>query len=411
MSHRLTELRLTEFKTFRNQVLPLDGLTVIAGRNSSGKSNALDGLEVLSRLASGNSIIDAIDSRRAEGGPIRGGLEGCPPHGSNTFTLGCRITTPDSLIDLDITIKEADEPVITNEVLRVYREVDDPAPLGFAMENGRGSSFDGRFGFAGSVDRLVSPQLINFPSSAVADLAMFKAAGILVDTLRSIYHLDPVPHLMRQYVPQRDSKLRRTAENLSAVIGGLAPDSFARLTDALRDLVEYDIDALEIVGSGLNDVMLTVREQGHLTSAREMSDGLLRFLAIATTLLGHGADLDVGQSDPSMIQVVIEELENGLHPSQATKILDLIRSAQNQNVLFTTHSPALLSALTPEEHAGVIVCTRDRAGNSHLTPLPEIEGYPTLMAKGELGRIATMGLLRDQEDDRDFTDFDRLMGL
>ncbi|WP_108724590.1 AAA family ATPase [Streptosporangium minutum] len=53
MKSRLLELRLTEFKTFRDAALPLGGMTTLIGRNSSGKSNALDGLEVLSRPAFG----------------------------------------------------------------------------------------------------------------------------------------------------------------------------------------------------------------------------------------------------------------------------------------------------------------------------------------------------------------------
>ncbi|MFD2355905.1 AAA family ATPase [Nonomuraea ferruginea] len=39
-------------------------MTLLIGRNSSGKSNALDGLEVLSRLAEGGDIVDSLDSRR-----------------------------------------------------------------------------------------------------------------------------------------------------------------------------------------------------------------------------------------------------------------------------------------------------------------------------------------------------------
>ncbi|WP_220447183.1 ATP-binding protein [Nonomuraea deserti] len=43
MSGRLTELRLTRFKAFRDAALPLGSMTILIGRNSSGKSNALWG--------------------------------------------------------------------------------------------------------------------------------------------------------------------------------------------------------------------------------------------------------------------------------------------------------------------------------------------------------------------------------
>jgi AAA domain, putative AbiEii toxin, Type IV TA system len=63
------EVRLTAFKSYRDAVLPLDAVTVLTGRNSSGKSNALDGIEVLGRLASGEDLADALDGRRREDGP------------------------------------------------------------------------------------------------------------------------------------------------------------------------------------------------------------------------------------------------------------------------------------------------------------------------------------------------------
>ncbi|MEV6863230.1 AAA family ATPase [Streptosporangium subroseum] len=72
----LNELHLTEFKTFREASLPLGGMTALIGRNSSGKSNALDGLEVLSRLATGADLVDALDSRRGDEGEIPWTLDG-----------------------------------------------------------------------------------------------------------------------------------------------------------------------------------------------------------------------------------------------------------------------------------------------------------------------------------------------
>ncbi|MEU0161253.1 hypothetical protein ABZ154_21075 [Streptomyces sp. NPDC006261] len=55
----IEEVRLTACKSFHCAVLPLAPLTVLIGCNSSGKSNALDGLEVLSRLARGDDMSEA----------------------------------------------------------------------------------------------------------------------------------------------------------------------------------------------------------------------------------------------------------------------------------------------------------------------------------------------------------------
>jgi len=63
----IEELRLKRFKSFRDATLPLRDLTLLIGRNGSGKSNALDALHVLSRLAEGEDLREAVDGSRREG--------------------------------------------------------------------------------------------------------------------------------------------------------------------------------------------------------------------------------------------------------------------------------------------------------------------------------------------------------
>ncbi|MFI6798943.1 AAA family ATPase [Streptosporangium canum] len=449
MKSRLLELRLTEFKTFRDATLPLGRMTTLIGRNSSGKSNALDGLEVLSRLASGADLVDALDSRRGDEGPLRGGIEGCPPHGTDQFRLGCTVMSPSRvgsgyiLIWLDVTIQVRPEPEIISETLRGLSEkrrstrnpsgqiahellkTVDATPGSGSIDatwyNGRRGR-DPRAPFRST--RLLTSQLpLRLAGETEAEHRVTRAAEDVLEALRGVFHLDPVPHLMRQYVPSRDTRLRRTAENLPAVVGHMRendPQRFRQLVAGVQGLVEHEVTGIEVIRSPLNDVMLALREDGAVTPAREMSDGLLRFAAIATSLLRQGQDLDLGgrgaEDDGRPPTLVIEELENGLHPSQATQILGLVKQATQEDasqVIFTTHSPALLSALEAEDHKHVVVCSRDRdTGLSHLRKLPEMEGYPSLMAQGDLGTIVSSGLLeRTSAPARDFTEFDRLMGI
>lgn len=449
MKSRLLELRLTEFKTFRDATLPLGGMTTLIGRNSSGKSNALDGLEVLSRLASGADLVDALDSRRGDEGPLRGGMEGCPPHGTDRFRLGCTVMSPNRVgngyffIQLDVTVQVRPEPEIISETLVGLSEkrrstrnpagqiahdllkTVDPSPGSGSIDatwyNGRRGR-DPRAQFRST--RLLTSQLpLRLAGETEAEQRVIRAAEDVLETLRGVFHLDPVPHLMRQYVPSRDTRLRRTAENLPAVVGHMRendPLRFLQLVGGVQKLVEHEVMDIEVIRSPLNDVMLALREDGAVTPAREMSDGLLRFTAIATSLLRQGQDLDLGgrgaEDDGRSPTLVIEELENGLHPSQATQILGLVKQATQEDasqVIFTTHSPALLSALEAEDHKHVVVCSRDRdTGLSRLRKLPEMEGYPSLMAQGDLGTIVSSGLLEQAPAPaRDFTEFDRLMGI
>ena len=99
----LQEIRLPAFKSVRSATLPLRSLTLVVGRNGSGKSNVLDGLWVLSRLAAGGEIRDQLDGGR-EGPAIRGGVEGCAPLGSDRFELGCTVGVPNGAYHLDVTV-------------------------------------------------------------------------------------------------------------------------------------------------------------------------------------------------------------------------------------------------------------------------------------------------------------------
>ena len=157
----------------------------------------------------------------------------------------------------------------------------------------------------------------------------------LLAVVGGVFQLDPVPHLMRQYVPEQDVVLRRNADNLSAAVASLRsrdPAKFRRLVDVIATLPEYDLRAVDVRSGGFGDVMMAIKERRGRSSvtipARQMSDGMLRMMAIATALIAGTDGLAVG-ARPSDVRgsllFVIEELENGLHPSQAARLLRLIR--------------------------------------------------------------------------------------
>ncbi len=130
-------------------------------------------------------------------------------------------------------------------------------------------------------------------------------------------------------------------------------------------------------------------QPGQITEidARSMSDGTLRLLGILTALLTR----------PEGSLSVIEEIDNGLHPSRAellVKILREIGTKRKIDLLITTHNPALLDALGPEIIPFVTVVHRDaETGESKLTLLEDIENLPKLLATGSLGKLATKGTI------------------
>jgi len=410
----IEEVRLTRFKSFHGAVLPLDALTLLVGRNGSGKSNALDGLWVLARLAHGEDIRDAIDGGR-EGPAVRGGVLGCAPFGESSFTLGCSVRAERTLIRLDVTIQVEPVVQIVWERLRVggktvletdaaNAESSDITATWSNRSPGRNPKLSFR---AGS---LLSSQVASRIPTSVAGDAIHYAADQLLGALRDVFVLDPVPHEMRQYVPRRDYVLRRNANNISAAAATLleSPASKNLLRLALGDLNEQDISDIRVSSSQLDDVILTLVESQdghpHTVSARLMSDGSLRFLAVLVALMqapkaGRPAGGDLTKH-AAQTTLVIEELENGLHASQAENLVKLMRDqvhSRRIRVLATAHSPALLDALVGDEHRSVIICQRDKRGLSTLARLVDLPDYFNIVAGGSLGRAAIGDRLRESE--------------
>jgi len=146
--------------------------------------------------------------------------------------------------------------------------------------------------------------------------------------------------------------------------------------------------------------MVTIEEkigkERQQVPARLMSDGTLRFLAIAAAMLDKPPADKPGQAARVL---VVEELENGLHPSQAALLLDrLKRTARERHIrtVATTHSPAILDALDGRDHPWVIVSTRDADGWTRATQLTEFPDYFEVVGRTSLGESAIQDRLRPQ---------------
>lgn len=443
----LNALWLTKFKSFRDATMALSDLTLLIGKNGSGKSNAIDGLTALARLADGEDVRDALDGSRADSEPIRGGAEGCAPHGEDEFELACTVAAGTAAYALHVVVQVRPEVRIRHERLWVVGGVtygnrmldgrdllvtddadDRRSDLDARWFNGK-RGVDPRLPFASN--RLLITQLpARLPADTEAARIVHQGAAAVRAALRSVFILDPVPHLMRQYVNVRDNALRRNAENLGAAVAAVAERSdadFEELQNLLRAMPDRPFQNISMARSSLGDVLVTMTETDplsgavHTVPARLMSDGMLRFLAVGTALLsapplGETAAADVALTGVGQRLLVIEEVENGLHPQMAARVVSLVRrQSQGRSIrtLVTTHSPALLDALDVSDHRGVLVCDRDPStGTSRLTRLVDLPGYATTMARGSLGEVVGRGLLAEASEERPpmSTEFAELLG-
>ena len=423
MASHLTELHLGAFKSVKDARVPLGPLTLIVGRNGSGKSNIFDALAVFSSLATGANLRDALDGGR-EGPIVRGGSEGCAPLGTDRFAIGCAASMDGMVIYLDLEIQTIPTLQIRSERLWSVRTSgpkkgepqeylkSEPSSQYSADITARWEN--AKRGLNPPVtmraDQLLTSQIATrVPATSQAGRKVHEVAQAMLDAISGIFLLDPVPHQMREYVPERDSHLRRNADNLSATIGRLASDEAvsSTLLEMTQSLSEAQVSKLATVSSELGDVMLTIDERiGDSTQqvpARLMSDGTLRFLAIVSALLDspNGTSPKASSSDRIL---AVEEIENGLHPSQAELLLRLLKdSAKERGVrtIATTHSPAILDALEGRDHNSVLVCSRDNSGWSRVTRLVDFPDYFEVVGRTSLGENAVADRLHPRLHDNE----------
>jgi predicted ATPase len=230
-------------------------------------------------------------------------------------------------------------------------------------------------------------------SNAVEAIQLLSQAAPVSTALSSTFFLAPESRRMREYSFIQEKQLKRDGSALSSVLCHLTEEEGkkARILEIIRSVPEQDISDITYLETPRGEVMVQLHETfGGRAVPREaalLSDGTLRVLAMAAALF----------SVPEGSVIVVEEIDNGVHPSRAEKLLqDLQRVARERGlrVLLTTHNPALLDAIPPDAVPDIVACYRDpEEGDSRLIRLEDLESYPELVAQGPVGRLVTKGIL------------------
>ncbi len=406
----ITHFTLDHFKSYQKASLPLAPLTLLIGANASGKSNALEGLRLLSWMARGQRLSDILSRLSDTELNLRGLVTDLGYDGSPTFSLGCSLDddkiTPWQHLTVTLSHDEqgicvVDEKITHPGATFPLYQVAEPANNCY--------SHDLRVAYNNFARGGRKPQVVCQNQQAVftqlttparferghskAQQIIPQVTQIFRQTLEQILFLDPRPNLMRGYSFMINKTLQGDGSNLSSVLYDLCAEQKQKeaVLDFVRALPEQDIRDIDFVSTPRSEVMVRLIEsfanREKERDAPVLSDGTLRVLAVAAAVLSAQAGS----------VVVIEEIDNGVHPSRARMLLEnLLKAAQNRRlqVLLTTHNPALLDALPLEAIPNVVACYRDpQGGDSRLMRLSEMSQYPELIAQGPIGALMTKGIL------------------
>lgn len=410
----LKQITLENWKSFRHAELYIDPLTVLIGTNASGKSNVVDALDFLNSMMQRASVETVLIGDRFTPG-IRGGIEWAARKPETKFSFQVLVDGEDKGNDYlyKITVENTPYVQVVDESLTLIdsQNISDNNScqqlffVSFTYEKNRiiYKHYEAEKEVIEKFYPTPNPWLGHSTDKIqfyeFDDVNQMMSAQIIVpEILKNIFLLNPIPSQMR-YPSPLSTKLERDGSNIAGVLAALPQAKKAQVEEKLlkylAKLPEGDMQKVwsESVGRLGRDAILYCEEIWNLNQepiivdASGMSDGTLRFLAILTAML----------TQPKNSLIVIEEVDNALHPSRARLLLEMLREIGQErqiDILVTTHNPALLDELTPNFIPFVMVAYRDKqTGESQLIPLEDIADLPKLMASGTLGTIASKGLI------------------
>lgn len=126
--------------------------------------------------------------------------------------------------------------------------------------------------------------------------------------------------------------------------------------------------------SGSKKALGVTLNNGTRVHADVISEGLLYWLAFAV----------LPYIDPTAI-LLIEEPENGLHPSRISEVMKVLRAVSSRmQIILATHSPLVINELQPEE---VTILTRDEKTGTRATRMDRTTHFQQRQQVYALGEL------------------------
>lgn len=386
----IKEISLDNWKSYTKSTLFVDPLTFIIGINASGKSNLLDAFSCLSKLAQGRPTMEVVDG-------IRGGKDWLIREGQTKASLAVVVAKDAKDIPFRYEVefsKVNDRIEICRETLKNDRNGRDlfwtnPVVMGSPTIDTR--FYTAKRGHPRRLDLGRNTSVLSQIESLVVLKEIKEAAAVVLQSLQSIFILNPIPNNMRGYAAL-STMLKEDASNIAGVLAGLEEHKKAdveqKLSKYLKNLPEHDINRVwtEIIGRFKSDAMLYCEEnwtlgRSNIVDSRGMSDGTLRFLAIVTALM---------TMVPGSL-LIVEEVDNGLHPSRAKELVNMLTELSSENkvdVLCTTHNPVLMDELGIDMLSFISYIKRDpETGGSMIELLEEKSNIAKLMSQHSMGDL------------------------
>ena len=420
----LKRIKIQGYKSLVDLEVNFEHLAVLVGPNASGKSNFLDALHLLSRVATSRTLKEAFDP------PYRGhalesftfgkeGIKSLLEQETVSFSIEVDVRLSPKIVesvnrqiqetrrtplDGDESVSKRSPPTVRAKELRYRIEIEMLPKLGtlrvadeyLAALNSKGELSQKRKPFLERVNNQLHLRM-----EGQAHPAHYER-GLSYSILSMAHYPPHHPHLvaMRQelaswftfYFEPRERMrfpnpvkevhhIGLMGENLGAFLNtlqGLNPRQFESVEKYLQAMIP-SVTGIEVGVNNLGEVELALREGEKRVSARGLSEGTLRILGLLA--------LVSAKEPPALIG--FEEPENGVHPRRIRRVARFLETRmilEDIQFIVTTHS-ALLPDLIPPE--SLYVC-RKVNGNTEIEPF-------TMMHIGPLWKKPDIETVLDEE--------------
>ena len=355
---KLDYITVKGFKNIKDvEKLPIRPINVIIGANGSGKSNFIGVFSFLNAIRNGK-LQDYVAKA--------GGADRVLFFGSKvTEQIHLHVSFDDEADQYTIELEptDADTLVPTSESVIYWNTAHSALSVNTLSRNGN--------------EAAISPkQNLNYAP-------VLEHARRHLDELR-VYHFHDTSasSAMKKTGDLNDNRIfKPDASNLAAYLFFLKTrheQQYSLIRRAVQCVAPF-FDDFVLRPSALNEDKIRLewkhQESDAYFDAASLSDGSLRFIALATLLLQPAA------LQPSVI--LVDEPELGLHPYAITMLASMVKQASVSNqVILSTQSTILLDKFQPED---VLVADR-RDGGAHFTRLSS-ENLKVWLEEYSLGEL------------------------
>jgi predicted ATPase len=385
----IKRLHVKNFLSLRDIDLELTQRNVLVGPNMSGKSNLIECLAFLTRVAT-SSLRQAFIDRNGFAEIV---WKGSPSEQRISMGLSCQQCTPHeppTNYQYEISILGSQAGFVTIEKEIIVAEKEGRRFTLAELADGRGTikHLDGR----------EISTTTGAPNASALEMSIPGWQGMEVKNFISSWRFyDLIPTLMKSVNAAVEQKfLTKTGDNFSSwmmTLNTKYPEEFRRLKQAASDALPGLIEILSPPTQFATTFLLT--KETHLSTPVNiwrMADGELAFLGLLSLILAP--------AQLSAPLVCIEGPENHLHPRLMETLVEVWSQAQSEwgadssQVIITTHSPQVVDRMKLEDlvvlerSEGRTRCTRP-SSKSHLRELLEKEeaGLGDLWYSGALGGV------------------------